>query len=290
MNLKQPDVLEYFLSGLVFTAAAVIVNWVAYLKNYFKTPYLNAQGPFLRLSDLLWFFGIFFFIALFGAPILFILVKDRIPLNLASDLTVIGIQVLVFFLTVFLWLIYTSISGIGRFFRVIKDYDFMAARSILYDIGFGLVSFIVAGISTLAISGYFEALSILLFGASDHEQLAVRYLKKAMQTPSGLVCGLFTILVVAPLLEEYLFRGILLTWLRDRMGAIKAVFLSAFLFALFHFAPSQYGLNLPIVATLFVFGSYLGFVYEKTRSLITPIFLHVTFNLISVIRIIFSGE
>ncbi|MBI3211827.1 MAG: CPBP family intramembrane metalloprotease [Simkania negevensis] len=52
---------------------------------------------------------------------------------------------------------------------------------------------------------------------------------------------------------------------------------------LFHLSSSQGVGNI----SLFIFALYLGFLYEKQCSLFASIALHMTFNSISVIRILF---
>jgi len=67
-------------------------------------------------------------------------------------------------------------------------------------------------------------------------------------------------IVVAPLAEETLFRGIILRGLLGRWKPWAAIALSATLFALMHFNPAQ----TPVALAL---GLLLGWVYVRTRSL-----------------------
>ncbi len=72
--------------------------------------------------------------------------------------------------------------------------------------------------------------------------------------------GLVLAVVVAPLTEETLFRGIILRGLLARWKPWAAILMSAALFALMHFNPAQG----PIA---FGLGLVLGWVYVRTRSL-----------------------
>jgi membrane protease YdiL (CAAX protease family) len=78
--------------------------------------------------------------------------------------------------------------------------------------------------------------------------------------------------VLAPLLEEALFRGVILHGLARRRGPRSAVLWTAAFFAFFHFYnPWQ------ILPTFFL-GLLLGWVVLTTRSLWSSILLHSAFN------------
>ncbi|MEN9654812.1 MAG: hypothetical protein RL235_924, partial [Chlamydiota bacterium] len=47
--------------------------------------------------------------------------------------------------------------------------------------------------------------------------------------------------------------------------------------------------NIPIIAALFTFSLFLGYVYERQRALIAPMGLHAMFNGISVLNLYFFG-
>ena len=70
----------------------------------------------------------------------------------------------------------------------------------------------------------------------------------------------------------------------------KAIVFSALCFALFHYAPSQGMGNISLLATLFLFALFLGFIYERQASLFASIGLHMTFNAVSTFRILFFPE
>lgn len=82
-------------------------------------------------------------------------------------------------------------------------------------------------------------------------------------------------LVIAPILEELLFRGILLEYLSRTNGVMMAVVLSSFFFSLHHLTLSQ-------LLPAFLGGIYLGVLYLKTYSLSSTILAHVCFNMIPV--------
>ncbi|MFC1453709.1 lysostaphin resistance A-like protein [Verrucomicrobiota bacterium] len=81
--------------------------------------------------------------------------------------------------------------------------------------------------------------------------------------------------VVAPLVEEVLFRGILLPVLMKKMGAGTAVVASSLIFAGIH-------QHLPSFAPLFILAVVLSMLYIYSGSLWTPIVLHAVFNGVSI--------
>lgn len=92
--------------------------------------------------------------------------------------------------------------------------------------------------------------------------------------------------LLAPLLEEVIFRGCAFKLLRHAWpGKWGTVLLTSLLFMLIHVG--QYG---PIVlALMFLLGVLLGVAREKSGSLLVPIILHSLNNLVSCILILWLG-
>ena len=91
--------------------------------------------------------------------------------------------------------------------------------------------------------------------------------------------------VIVPVAEEILFRGFLLTWLRERSNAIVTVIVSSLLFSAVHFYFLMPGGEFGIFASagIFVLGLLLGWLAIWSRSLWPPIVLHVINNLVVVV-------
>jgi membrane protease YdiL (CAAX protease family) len=77
--------------------------------------------------------------------------------------------------------------------------------------------------------------------------------------------------VLAPLLEELLFRGLVQSMLRRYLGPWSAVLVASGLFALTH-------RELQNIPALFALGVVLGYNYERTGRLTPPIVIHALFN------------
>ena len=93
-----------------------------------------------------------------------------------------------------------------------------------------------------------------------------------MTNTGDVVATLIIAVIVAPALEEALFRGVLLQGLARRYGPHTASFWTAAFFALFHlYNPWQ------ILPTFFL-GLILAWVVLATRSLLAAMFVHSIFN------------
>lgn len=80
--------------------------------------------------------------------------------------------------------------------------------------------------------------------------------------------GYLTICIFAPLVEEVVFRGAVLRSLLQRMNSRwGAIALSALFFALVHLNPAQ-------MPHAFLIGLLLGWMYERTRSILPGIMVH----------------
>ena len=85
----------------------------------------------------------------------------------------------------------------------------------------------------------------------------------------------FSIFVAAPLVEESVFRALIMTKLRKEIPAAASIMISAFLFAFIH---SMAG-GVILVVHAFFGGVIFALVYEKTRSLFPAIAAHIFGNI-----------
>lgn len=102
------------------------------------------------------------------------------------------------------------------------------------------------------------------------EQQAVQTLRVATGWAHRLLLGALTILL-APVAEETLFRGILYTWVKQLGFPRLALWGTSLLFAAIH-------LNLVTFLPLLVLALLLAGLYEWTDNLLAPITTHALFN------------
>ena len=99
-------------------------------------------------------------------------------------------------------------------------------------------------------------------------------LVQAARDPYATVVIVFTVVLLAPVCEELLFRGALFGWLRRHLPVALAAVLSAAVFAAAH----RYA---PALVLLFVAGLSTAIVYQRTGSTLNTFVIHATQNLVA---------
>lgn len=130
----------------------------------------------------------------------------------------------------------------------------------------------------LIVLGGLVALLFKLFGETPEQQITVSFLRNHPPPWQIAVMG-FTAIVLAPIAEETLFRGILYTAIKQRGHRQAAIWGTSILFALIHF-------NLSALVPLIFLGLVWTWLYERTQNLIAPIVGHMLFNAINFIAIV----
>lgn len=94
---------------------------------------------------------------------------------------------------------------------------------------------------------------------------------------------IFLIVIIAPVVEEILFRGFLLRGFTARYGAKWAILLSAILFSLIHMNPAQ-------MPNTFILGLVLGAIMLRTGNILIPILYHILNNSIPAIGLVYASN
>lgn len=97
-------------------------------------------------------------------------------------------------------------------------------------------------------------------------------LKSTTTNPFDSVIGVFNIVLLAPIVEEWIFRGVCLRGFLSRYSPCKAIIVSSIIFAIIHFQPIQ------LLGALCL-GLFLGYIYFVTKSLTNTIILHLVANI-----------
>ncbi|MEO8426562.1 MAG: CPBP family intramembrane glutamic endopeptidase [Verrucomicrobiota bacterium] len=132
---------------------------------------------------------------------------------------------------------------------------------------------LLVGIVALPVAWFLGAMSVhalTWLQIEPKEQQSVQTLKATVSWGQRFFFGL-TALVLAPVVEEFLFRGILYPTLKQIGHPRLAWWGSALLFALIHF-------NLATFASLTFLALMLTWLYEETNTLLAPIITHSFFN------------
>lgn len=102
---------------------------------------------------------------------------------------------------------------------------------------------------------------------------AVSYVIRTFTPDAYLYSGIFSMAVMAPLVEELGYRGMILTKLKKYMPVWPAVLISSALFAVWHRNPGQ-------IAATFFMGILFAWIYLKTGKLRYSMILHSASNLL----------
>lgn len=94
---------------------------------------------------------------------------------------------------------------------------------------------------------------------------------------------MFTSIVIAPIMEEILFRGILQDALMRKYGVFVGILIASAVFGIVHLIPQQ-------VVNAFMIGIVLGYIYYRTGALLPVILIHCINNAISYFTWMLNGE
>jgi membrane protease YdiL (CAAX protease family) len=107
----------------------------------------------------------------------------------------------------------------------------------------------------------------------------------------GLVSFAVFAVIAAPVLEEFVFRGLLFRSIADRHGFWAGAIVSAIAFGAFHLLTPGNGLDVLALGITHVgTGLGLAWIYWKRKNLLASIAGHAIFNLIAVVAIIAGLE
>jgi hypothetical protein len=91
---------------------------------------------------------------------------------------------------------------------------------------------------------------------------------------------IFSIVIIAPIVEEILFRGIILQRWSTKWGVRRGIIFSSLAFGVLHFN----------IIGLFMFGVVMSLLYLKTRTLFIPMIVHALNNFGAIILEIFVSR
>ena len=117
-------------------------------------------------------------------------------------------------------------------------------------------------------------------GWPPEEQLAVTLLANTKSWWMRVYLGAFAV-VLAPVAEEFIFRGMLYPLVKQLGSPRYALFGISAIFALIH-------LDAGTLVPLFVLALALTWLYEKTDNLLAPITAHALFNAANLVLIFFA--
>ncbi|WP_414544448.1 lysostaphin resistance A-like protein [Nostoc sp. CCY0012] len=136
-----------------------------------------------------------------------------------------------------------------------------------------------------SLSAYLVSFSLLSWVAPDFVEELMRQVASNPTPQSSApllnnVLAAIATVVVAPIAEEFIFRGVILQRWAAKWGIRTALISSSLLFGVLH----------ANIVGLSMFGIMMGVLYIKTRTLIVPIVCHAVNNLLAVSMGFFASE
>jgi len=286
-----------WLAGLILFACWLLDTSLGTKALTDSPPRRNSMPPYLPLVPLMLWFG--------GVAMCVVLVQKLTPglqgwQKIFRDHLVMSIGAVVT-MAAMMFLAHV------HFARRLKGFG-LNIRTIVKDFFMGFVNLLATWPIMMAAITMTMFVAKLIWGAEyemqQHEQLEL--ITEYPQLPLRIMI-VFVAVVIAPLLEEMLFRGFIQTTIRSildlrfsnfdcrfntenrqpRIGnrqsvtAWPAIAASSVFFAIMHADPGHW-------PALFVLGVCLGYSYEKSGSLFRPIFIHLFFNASSVAIALFQ--
>ncbi|MEX1013170.1 MAG: CPBP family intramembrane glutamic endopeptidase [Waddliaceae bacterium] len=273
------ETISFFLLAFV----ALIVGIVSFSFGFFRhkiqefTPQISGLSAFTGIF-------IFFFSQLLFFPFLLFSFFYFYPVKLSADMrSWLAIFSTFFSSSITLAYFYTLPKGIrteimGRWWgkrrKPLKNF-FIGLGSWFICFPFVIVSVILV---KLILGQFFTIPNIQQLPVQD--LIRVRHHLPLFTTLSLIV------VVIIPMVEELLFRGMLQTWLRGRLHWKWAVLVTALIFATLHLSASHGMRNVEFFTGIFVLSLFLGYLNEKYGSLWAPIGLHIAFNGVSTLVLV----
>ena len=217
----------------------IMVPVLSIIAYYYLTKYLNMMAFELFLE------------------ILKIPMIQFIEFMYLSDILIALIQLIIFFV------IYKL--------AVRRNEDELRTKLNLKDISFSVVTGIgVSGISFIW---------LIIAGKIPEFQAQIAAMKEGnAMIGGGSLHGVFlSAVIAAPIVEEVIFRGVVLGSFRKIFPAWASILISAVIFGVYHMNPVAI-----VYAT--VMGIIAGVVYEKKQNLLFPIMLHMANNFIGLLQ------
>lgn len=136
-----------------------------------------------------------------------------------------------------------------------------------------LVGLLAAVVGQVAVS-----LIVYLLTLGGEPPTVQEDLRRAAANPATLPLMALGAVLLVPVAEELLYRGLLFQGLRTRLGRWPAIGLSGFFFGLLHVQWNSLSGTLLLLAAFYPFGMWLAWLFDRRGTLITSVVCHVAYN------------
>ena len=184
--------------------------------------------------------------------------------SLSENETLMIMPLLCFVLLFFIWAL-RGTHGLNDDFSKLFEKDNRREIFYIFLINFLFVFLVVALFANLDI----------LYGLAYPEMDPLLDFTPNALDPLSFILEVISSVILAPIIEELFFRGVLFNRLKIRTGIIAAMVISSALFAIGH----EFG----GITSAFVFGICMCIIYMKTDNILMTMSIHFLNNLVAVI-------
>lgn len=173
-------------------------------------------------------------------------------------------------------------------FFIIKDEILEQWKDYFKSLKSNLIYGCLVGPATIYGLSILGGLITLAFGGN---QLSENQELINIMTQSKPILMIITTVILAPILEEFVFRGIVFGWLYEYNRYVAHI-VTALLFAFVHVMMAIFSGNVSEWVQIFVYlfmAFPLSYLYEKSNNIFVPISTHMINNFISIVLLILGN-
>lgn len=276
---------HFWVALPIALALFVLAIYLAYRAKYFILPVKSSLHP-IKFKHLAGAFGTYFVLTLISYPLMLIFTK-KAPQTTPELSTGLGAWIQLLYIVILFVALYSYLFALKKDIIRYIFFDGLSNRfkAVTKGLTIGIISWCIAYPSVLLVNLITGEVGKWIWGENKIDQVAVKHLKGLTSQPLLYILMVICVIFIVPMIEELLFRGFLQSWIRRYVGRIGGILLTALIFALVHYSSTQGAVNFELICSLFVLSCFLGFVYEREKTLWAPIGLHAIFNGITVLFI-----
>lgn len=263
MNLMDPDTGKFSYISLKVNSAHIKhrveldCHWN--LKDAIKVFFAYMLLMFIGMPVIIWFIH-----ALFGLDVQKNIVQQSLMLLITLIINLLVCSYVFYIVRIEYR---QSITALG-----------LSLVNLLANIRHGIKRYLIT-LPLIVLAGFITNLIASLYGRNPEMQDVVRWVleEKSLFVLSSLM---FFGIVIAPVIEEIMFRGFLQPALKNSFGGRYAIAITASLFAAVH-------MDIFAFVQIFILGMLLGYLYEKTQTLAASIFVHILHNSLTLVFLLY---
>ena len=155
---------------------------------------------------------------------------------------------------------------------------------VLRGLGMGVLAYLLINV------GVGTALQLLITASGGEVPVVQESFRDFAADPTAAPVFLVGAVLLAPIGEELLFRGLLFASLAARFGRRVGMAISGGVFGAVHLDPSvSVEGNLLVFALIATLGVFLAWSYDRARTIVAPMAVHSAFNAISATLLLTVG-